>query len=90
MVMWQRLNIPKIQNYYLTNHYSFTFSEVLCNSIGFNHKGLTERQQRALPLTADREFVQNCLSSLLKLSFLYRLLKHPNLQPLDHNQNDEG
>jgi len=85
MVWWQRVNIPKI-----TNHYLFIFSEVLCQSFGFNHIGVTEREQKELPLTADREFAQNCLSSLLKLSFLSHPLKHPNPQPLDHNQNNEG
>ena len=80
MLMWQRINFLKI-----TNHYLF---QVLCNSVGFNLKDLTEKEQTALPLTADREFAQNCLSSLLKLSFPSHLLEHPNPQLLDRSQKE--
>lgn len=52
-------------------------------------KGLTKKEKkRALPSTADKEFVQNCLSSLLKLSFPSHLLEHPNPQLLDRSQKE--
>lgn len=66
------------------------FSEVLViTQLYLTTKVWLRGSKRAVPLTADRVFAQNCLSSLLKPSFPSHLLKHPNPQLLDYNQNDE-